>query len=85
MYRPIYKGIKLKLMDFGAPKGNYHITNYNKLKNEQTKETLLKLKFISSMKNLWRIEYKFYNEGNIKKELKNGLPFLAKIPVFTKT
>ena len=82
MYRPIYKGIKLETMDFGAPKGNYHITNYNKLKERADRGDSAEIEIYQQYENLWRIEYKFYNEGNIKKELKNGLPFLAKIPVF---
>lgn len=82
MYRPIYKGLKLETMDFGAPKGNFHITNYNKLQERIDKGDSAEIEIYQQYDNLWRIEYKFYNEGSIKKELKNGLPFLAKIPVF---
>lgn len=82
MYRPIYKGMKLETMDFGAPKGNYHLTAYNKLKERVDSGDMAEIEIYMQYENLWRIEYKFYNEGNIKKELKNGLPFLAKVPVF---
>lgn len=82
MYRPIYKGMKLETMDFGAPKGNYHLTAYNKLKERIDSGDMNEIEIYMQFENLWRVEYKFYNEGNIRKELKNGLPFLIKIPVF---
>ncbi|MDZ5758959.1 replication initiation protein [Carnobacterium maltaromaticum] len=82
MYRPIYKGMRLETMDFGAPKGNYHLTAYDKLRERVDTGDMAEIEIYMQYENLWRIEYKFYNEGNIKKELKNGLPFLSKIPVF---
>lgn len=82
MYRPIYKGMHLETMDWGAPKGNYHMTAYNKLKERADSGDMTEIEIYMQYENLWRIEYKFYNEGNIKQELKKGLPFLAKIPVY---
>lgn len=82
MYRPIYKGMKLETMDYGAPKGNYHLTAYNKLNERANCSDMAEIEIYMQYENLWRIEYKFYNEGNIKKELKNGIPFLSKISVF---
>jgi len=82
MYRPIYKGMQLETMDYGAPKGNYHITIYNKLKEQLDNDDSKEKEIYSQYDDLWRIEYKFYNNGNIKKELKNGLPFLSKVPIY---
>lgn len=82
MYRPIYKGMKLETMDFGAPKGNYHLTVYDKKKERFDTGDMTEIEIYQSYDNLWRVEYKWFNAGIIKNELKKGLPFLAKIPVY---
>ena len=69
-------------MDFGAPKGNYHLTAYNKLKERMDSGDMAEIEIYKQYDNLWRIEYKFYNEGNIKKGLKKWIAILAKIPVY---
>lgn len=85
MYRPIYKGMKLQTMDYGAPRSDYHLTAYDKLQERVDSGDMTEIEIYRRYDFLWRVEYKFYNAGNISKELKNGLPFLSKIPIYIET